>query len=127
MKNLFFGISPSHNRWNAVGGKLHILAQIEGVHRLDKPDAAHLEQIVHALAAAGEFLDHGQHQPEIARDQGLPRIIVSGPRFLEQGPRFARLQDGEPGRVHSADLDFSLHDRISFFGCGHYYFPSREI
>ena len=51
-------VSPSVNRWNAVGGKLDVLVQVEGVHGFNEADAAHLKEIVHALAAAGKLLDH---------------------------------------------------------------------
>ena len=69
--------SPSHNRWNTVGGKLNILAQVKAVDGFDEANAADLEKIVHAFTAAGELLDHRQHQPEIARNQRLPCLVIT--------------------------------------------------
>ena len=59
----------SGNHRHTVGGKLHILVQVKAVYGLDKPYAAHLEQVIHTLAPIGKFLHHGQHQPQIAGNQ----------------------------------------------------------
>ena len=103
--------SPSVNRWNAVGGKLYVLAQIEAVHGLDETDAADLKEVIHALAAARKLLDHRQHQPEIARDQRLPCLLVAGPGLFQQRARLGGLQHRQLRRVHPADLDLSLHEK----------------
>ena len=105
------GFSPSHNRWYPVGGKLDVLAQIEGVHGLDEADDPHLKQVVHALAPSREALHHAEHQPEVALDQLLPRggVARSGP--LQQRPGLPTFQHRQAGGVHAADLDLSLHQK----------------
>ena len=122
------GFSPSHNRWNAVGGKLDILAQVEAVHGLDEADDPHLEQVVHALAAPGEALHNRQHQPEVPGDQLLPGPFLARPRLFQQRARLRRRQPRQLRRVYPADFDLSLHRHpsVSVFGC-RYYFPGREI
>ena len=107
--------SPSHNRWNAVGGKLHVLAQVEGVDGLDEADHAHLKQVVHALAAIGEALHHAQHQTQIAGNQLFPGGGVSGAAHLQQLARFRGPEHRQLRRVDPADLDLSLHDHTSVF------------
>ena len=62
---------------NSVGGKAHVLREIEAVDSLDKPDDADLKQIVHALASACKLLNDGQHQPEITRYQPVPCLFVA--------------------------------------------------
>lgn len=44
---------------------------------LDQSDAADLKQVVHVLAAANEFLNHGQHQPEISGNELLACVGVA--------------------------------------------------
>ncbi len=65
--------------------------QIEMIDGLDQSDAADLEQIIHILAASGEFLDHGQNQPQIAADELVARGCVAGLRFFQQCARFFAL------------------------------------
>ena len=101
-----FSFSPSHNRWNAVGGKLHVLPQVESVDGLDQADTAHLKEIVHALAPVREALHDAEHQPQIAGDQLLPRFLVARPGLFQKRPCLAALQDRQRGCVHAADLNF---------------------
>ena len=54
-----------------------MVLRVEIVDSLDQPDTADLKQVVRTLAAAGEFLDHGQHQPEVSRDELLARVTVA--------------------------------------------------
>ena len=96
------------NHGNAVGGKLHTLAQIEGVDGLDEADTAHLKEVVHALAAVGKLLHHAQHQAQIAGDQLLPGRLVSAAGALQQRADLRLLQNRQLRRVYAADFDFSL-------------------
>ena len=105
---------------HAVGGKLHLLVQVKAVHRFDQADDPHLEQVVHALAPAGELLDHRQHQPEVAGDQLLPGGHIALLRPLYQGSGLRRLQNRQLGGVHTADLNFPLHSLLLSF---HLCFP----
>lgn len=79
---------------------------------LDQTDAADLKQIVHVLAAADEFLDHGQHQPEVAGNELLARVSVAVLCADEQCPAGFAAQDFQVGRVDTADLDFSKHKKF---------------
>lgn len=54
-----------------------MVLRVEIVDGLDQPDTADLKQVVRTLAAAGEFLDHGQHQPEVSCDELLARVTVA--------------------------------------------------
>ena len=103
------GFSPSHNRWNAVGGKLDVLLQIEGVDGLDEADAADLEEVVHALPAPGELLHHRQNEPQIAGDQLLPRRLVAGLGPLHQRAGLGAFEHRQLCGVDPADLNFRLH------------------
>jgi len=58
--------SPDDNHRDAVGGKTYVLTDVKVVDGLDEPDTAHLEQIIHVLAPAEEFLDHGEGEAQIS-------------------------------------------------------------
>ena len=62
---------------DSVSGKHNLTGGVKIVHRLDQPNATDLKQIVHnptALAASGETLYDGEHQPQIAENHILPRL-----------------------------------------------------
>ena len=80
-----------------------------------QPDTAHLEEVVHALAAPGELLHHRQNKPQIAGDQLFPRVLVAGLRPLHQRTGLRRLQHGQLCGVHAADLNFCLHKKHHSF------------
>ncbi len=111
MKGSFHFFTLFDNRWNPVGGKLHVLAEIEAVYGFDEADHAYLEEIVHALAAIGEALHDREHEPEVPGDQPLPRRRVAGARLLEQRAHLRRREPRQRRRVHPADLDLSLYQK----------------
>ena len=101
------------NHGYAVGGKAHVVVfGVKIVDGLDQTDAADLKQIVHVLAAADEFLDYGQHQPEVAGNELLARVSVAVLCADEQCPAGVAAQDFQVGRVDTADLDFSKHKKF---------------
>jgi len=56
------------------------------IHRLDKPDTAHLKQIIQIFSSVGKTLNDTEYQPQIAVDQ-----FFSGSRtalFYLQQQRF---------------------------------------
>ena len=101
-------------RLAAGGGSqaLFCLQDLIGGVACDQTDAADLKQIVHVLAAADEFLDHGQHQPEVAGNELLACVSVAVLCADEQCPAGVAAQDFQVGRVDTADLDFSKHKKF---------------
>ena len=104
---------PRYHR-HAVGGKLHVLVKVETVHRLDKPYASDLKQVVHALAAAGEALYNGQDKAEVAGNELFPRLRVTLAGAAQQFTAFAGFQHGQLRGVYTAYLNFSLHSLSPF-------------
>jgi len=105
--------SPFDNRWYAVGGELYGLADVKVVDGLDETHAADLEEVVHVLAASGEFLDDGENEAEVPGDQ---LFAGGGVAVLCADQKLARLlvlQDGELRRVDAAYLHFALHPQTS--------------
>lgn len=81
LRNILSEISQSTYRWNAIGGKLHLLARVKVGDGFNEADAAHLEQVIGIFTPFVEALNHGQHQPQVALDQFLPgvQVALSGP------------------------------------------------
>ena len=79
---------------------------------LDQTDAADLKQVVYVFTAADEFLDHGQHQPEVAGNELLACVSVAVLCADEQCPAGVTAQDLQLGCVDTADLDFSKHKKF---------------
>ena len=105
-------ISPG-NHGHTVGGKTHVVVfGVKIIDGLDQADAADLKQVVHVLTAADEFLDHGQHQPEVAGNELLACVSVAVLCADEQCPAGVTAQDLQLGRVDTADLDFSKHKKF---------------
>ena len=111
------------DHWNAVGGEPHVLIDIKPVDGLDEADAAYLKKIVHILAAAQKALNHRQHQPQIAADQLLPRVLIAIPAALQQRHHFVIFQHLQICRVDAADLNLPPHERASI-PCLHPVFPA---
>ena len=74
------------------------------VYRLDQADAADLEQVVHAVAAALEALDHAEHQPQIGADEFLAGLPVPRLDLLEHATHFFVLQRWQRARIDSAQF-----------------------
>ena len=86
------------------------------VYGFDQPNDPHLEQIVHTLAPTGEPLDHRQHQPQIAADQGVPSLLVPGLGLAQQIHFFFFSQHFQLRGVDPADFHFTvLHMRPPFY------------
>ena len=98
----------------------YALRQVEGVYGLDKADAAHLKQIVHALAAPGEFLYDGQHQPEVSRYKLVPCLGIAGLRLCDERQRFLAFQNRQACGVDAAYLYFSLQS-IAPLSCEYFH------
>ena len=96
---------------------------VEVVYRLDEADAAHLEEVVHVFPAAGELLDDGEHQPQVAADELLARGLVAGAGAPQQSLRFLVLQNGQLRGVYAAYLYFSLQRQSPFHGRWRYFLP----
>ena len=94
---------------DAVGGKLHVLAQIEAVNGLNQADAAHLKKVVHALAPVGKLLHNGKHQPEIAGNQLLSGGLIAVMSLFQQTPGLRTFQNRKLRRIDAANLHFCLH------------------
>jgi len=69
---------------NRVCGEPHVLADIEVVDGLDKPDAAYLEQVVQILAPPGEPLDNAEHKPQISVYKFISGFHVPGFNTLKK-------------------------------------------
>ena len=85
---------------------------VEIIDGLDQTDAADLKQVVYVFTAADEFLDHGQHQPEVAGNELLACVGVAVLCTDEQCPAGVAAQDLQVSRVDTADLDFSKHKKF---------------
>ena len=55
-----------------VGGQLDVPLYLEGVHRLDEPDGANGDQVLHAGAGTFKLFGDVHHQPQVVGDEGLP-------------------------------------------------------
>ena len=105
--------SPFIQCWYAISAELDAEVGVEVVDALDEADAADLEEVVGALAAAQEFLDHPQHQAQIALDQPVPRLPIAVVGFFQQRLRFLARQPWQRLRVDAADLHLALHPTAS--------------
>ena len=86
------------------------------VNGFDQSNDPHLEQIVHTLAPSGEPLDHRQHQPQIAADQGVPGLLVPGLGLAQQVHFLFLSQHFQLRGVDPADFYFTvLHMRPPFY------------
>lgn len=94
---------------HTVGGEFYRLGDIEVVNGLDEPHTAHLKKIVHALAPICKALNHRQHQPQIAFNEGFAGLLVPGFAAAEQLCRFAAFQHPQLCRIDTCDLHLSLH------------------
>lgn len=97
-------------RRHAVGGKTHAVGGVKVVDGLDQPDTADLEQVIDVLAPAGEAVDDGQHQTQIALNEPLPRLTVAVPGACEQFLRLVVFQHRELRGVYAAYLYLTLHE-----------------
>ena len=103
---------------HAVGGEAHVVIfQVKMVDGLDETDTADLKQIVHILAAPDEFLEDGEHEPQIAAYQLVPRSTIAGLRLLQKRPRFLAFQHRQARRIHAAYLNLSLHSKTALSSC----------
>lgn len=101
--------SSQHHR-HAVGGEADGLGDIEIVDGLHEADAAHLKEIVGALAPACEALDDGQHQAEVAADELLAGVLIAVLGTAEKGHHFIVFQNGQLRRVDAAYLHPAAHN-----------------
>ena len=69
-----------------VGGKAHVLAEIEMIRGLDQTDAAHLKEIVGVFAAARETLNDAEDEAQIAVDDGFSGLLIAALRPGEELP-----------------------------------------
>ena len=109
LRNILSEISQSTYRWDAVGGKAHLLVRVKIGDGLDEADTPHLEQIVRILPPLVEALDHGKHQPQIALDELFPGRLVPFPGPAQEGIHLRLRQNRQSGCVYAADLYFPLH------------------
>ena len=92
-----------------MSGKFHGLGDIEIINGFDEAHTAYLKQVVRVFTASGEPLDDGQHQPQVSLDELTAGLLVALFRPAQQFHGFIVFQDLQLRRVHSRDLDFSLH------------------
>ena len=92
-----------------VGGEAHAefgIKIVDGFHQADAPD---LKQVVRRFAATLKPLNNAEHQPQIAANQLIACLLVSGSGFFQ---KLVRLFSGEHRQsrcIHTADLNFCLH------------------
>ena len=113
--------------WHAVCGKTHVQIGVEVVDGLDESDAPHLEQIVGVLPPIGKFLDHRQHQPQVAGNELLPGLHVPRLGPAQQLHGLLIFQHLQLGRVDAADLHLSLHGSPSLFCVCTQYVPGGSF
>ena len=89
-----------------VGGQLDVLGGHKGVHRLDEPDGADGDDVLHGDAAALELARNIHHQPQVVGDEdvaaALPALFqpLKHQLFLFRGQR--RRQGFRPADVVNA-------------------------
>jgi hypothetical protein len=98
----------------AVGGKPHVLGGVEIIDRLNKPDAPHLEEVVHILAAPREFLNDGENEPQVAVNELVSGMTISGFGPDEQLLRLIIFQHRQLCRINSADFDLAVQKQNPF-------------
>ena len=86
------------------------MRRVKVVDRLDEPDAPHLKEIVHVLPAPGEFLDHGEDEPQVPADELFPRVLIPGPGLCQKRLRFLAAEPRQARGIDAADLYLSLHE-----------------
>ena len=80
------------------------MGDVEVVQRLDQPNAAHLEQVVHIFPAVAEALDDAQHQPEVSTYKFLACVQVAAMHKGKQLPHALVADDRQRGSVHTTDF-----------------------
>lgn len=102
---------------HGVGGKTHAelgIKMVDGFHQADTPD---LKQVVRRFAATLKTLDHRQHQPQIAADQFITRLLVAAGRTPQQRIGLCGSQHRQSGGIHPADLHLGLHGKVPPVSC----------
>ena len=69
---------------HGVGGKTHAELGVKMIDGFHQADTADLKQVVRRLAAPLEPLDDRQHQPQVATDQFIARLLVTARRAPQQ-------------------------------------------
>ena len=92
---------------HAVGREPHVLRRVKVVDGLDEPDAPDLEQVVHILTAACEFLYDAEHQSQVALHHLLPGLAVTRAGRLDKAGFFGFAQHRQAGGIHAAEFYFS--------------------
>ena len=95
---------------HGVGGEAHVLCYVKVVKRLDQPDTANLEQVIHVLRAVVEALEHAEHQPQVAANELLARGHVAA---MTRGKTHA-CAHWDQGSVEVSRADFDLAVAIDF-------------